>query len=280
MPETPQDKAPFRLVSQLPSPEISGFIKEFFYLVGEWGESRTMVAIDDGCYDFMFYQEEVATITYGEASTLAIDNKAFTVHPYAPPLAYNFGDQMHFFSVKAQPWANAYFFPGREGPGLVNLPDLYGPAILDLHQRVFESASFPEKVAHAERFLIQHIQKTPTPDFDLARQLCLQVYEHQGKITVDQLAEHFGVSRQVLNKVFLQHVLCTLKKFIITVRILALVKYRLNHPDLSLTEVAYQFDYYDQAHFNRDFKRISGVTPRRFFLNLPPWFSRLQLAQS
>ncbi|HAA12048.1 MAG TPA: hypothetical protein DCE41_10260 [Cytophagales bacterium] len=272
-------KEPFRLVSLLPSPEVSLYIKEFFYLVGEWGSPQTMVAIDDGCYDFMFFQEEEATLSYGESSSQAIQHKAFTVHPFAPPLAYNFGEQMHFFSVKVQPWANAYFFPGREGPGLVNLPDLYGPSILQLHQRIFESASFQEKVDHTEKYLTLHIQNTPHPDFDLARKLCLRVYEQEGRVTVDQLAEHFGVSRQVLNKVFLQHVLCTLKKFIITVRILALVKYRINHPDLSLTEVAYQFDYYDQAHFNRDFKRISGVTPRKFFLDLPPWFSRHQLVQ-
>jgi AraC-like DNA-binding protein len=33
---------------------------------------------------------------------------------------------------------------------------------------------------------------------------------------------------------------------------------------LSLTEIAHAANYFDQAHFCRDFKEISGITPSEY----------------
>jgi AraC-like DNA-binding protein len=35
-------------------------------------------------------------------------------------------------------------------------------------------------------------------------------------------------------------------------------------PDQSLTELAHEFGYTDQAHFNRDFKALAEPTPGEF----------------
>jgi AraC-like DNA-binding protein len=43
-------------------------------------------------------------------------------------------------------------------------------------------------------------------------------------------------------------------------------------PSLSLVQLAYAGGYADQAHFTREFSRISGYTPKRAF-ELCPAFS-------
>ena len=103
------------------------------------------------------------------------------------------------------------------------------------------------------------------------KQLCEEIYERNGMVSVHELSEKFEINRQLLNKIFKAHVNYTLKKFIITVRILRFAKFRINNPDNSLTEVSLEFGYFDQAHFNYDFKRISGASPSEFFNNLPPF---------
>ncbi|MEQ8906862.1 helix-turn-helix domain-containing protein [Ekhidna sp.] len=40
----------------------------------------------------------------------------------------------------------------------------------------------------------------------------------------------------------------------------------------NLTQLAYHFDYFDQAHFNRDFKMLTGIPPKEY-LNEQPFLS-------
>jgi AraC-like DNA-binding protein len=35
----------------------------------------------------------------------------------------------------------------------------------------------------------------------------------------------------------------------------------------SLTQMAYHLKYYDQAHFSKDFKDSTGISPKQYFLN-------------
>jgi transcriptional regulator GlxA family with amidase domain len=36
------------------------------------------------------------------------------------------------------------------------------------------------------------------------------------------------------------------------------------HTEVNMTEIAYATGYYDQAHFNRDFKFFAGTNPKEF----------------
>ena len=39
--------------------------------------------------------------------------------------------------------------------------------------------------------------------------------------------------------------------------------------DLSLTEIAFKYGYYDQSHFIHDFKQFSGYHPSAYFYGKP-----------
>ena len=54
------------------------------------------------------------------------------------------------------------------------------------------------------------------------------------------------------------------------------IKYKIANPEASFTDVALHFNYFDQAHFNYDFKRICGVTPSFLFKKIPAFFYRHQ----
>ena len=43
--------------------------------------------------------------------------------------------------------------------------------------------------------------------------------------------------------------------------------YLRQYPGQSLTQIAYECGYYDQAHFIRDFKEFTGTTPKDFLEN-------------
>lgn len=266
-------KNEINIESSFPDQELSFFVREFFYLQIDSNIEQTIVAIDDGCYDFMLYKEKHATVEFEHTHSIEISNNFFTAHQLNPPLKYRFGKSVYYFGIKVQPWLNSFFFPIHYDKGILDLEKIYKNQITDIGSAIFGDIPFKEKVEVAKKFITQ-IKPDFNEDLHLVKQVCEEIYSRNGMVTVHELSENFEINRQLLNKTFKGHVNYTLKKFIITVRIISLSKYRINNPNYSLTKVALEFGYFDQAHFNYDFKRISGVSPTEFFNNLPPFFYR------
>jgi AraC-like DNA-binding protein len=40
--------------------------------------------------------------------------------------------------------------------------------------------------------------------------------------------------------------------------------YAISHKNQSLSEIAFDLGFYDQAHFTRTFKRFAGMTPKEY----------------
>lgn len=260
--------------SRLPDPALQHLIRECYYFsTGPGSESKFVPVIDDGCYDFVFFREQDSTLTWGPRQIqVPIPFKAFTIHQLRPPYAIRFGKSLTFFTIKVQPWANALFFGSLPHTGVVDLMPWY-PGVEKAYRALMSEGTLDERFAAAGQF-IRGQDRELSPSALLVKELCEAIYDTRGMTSVLALSEAFGRSRQYLGKVFRQEALYSLKQFIRMVRIMDLVKFRIRHPDLSMTELCYRYDYFDQPHFNRDFKRVCGVTPTRFFAHLPEFLLR------
>ena len=260
--------------SKKPDPSLSHLVREYYYFAtGPRGSTKYVPVIDDGCYDFIFFRERDSSLVYGsEQRSLAINAKVFTIHHLQPPYRIRFGEALTFFTIKVQPWANAHFFSMLTESGVVDVLPRY-PDMESFHSEILGDLPLEARFRKADLFMKRH-QRSLSDAAQWVQGVCEEIYRTGGMTSVGSLSETFGRSRQYLNRVFRQEVLYSLKKFIITVRIMDLVKYRIKHPEVSMTELCYQYDYFDQPHFNRDFKRICGVTPTRFFANLPEFLLR------
>ncbi len=146
-------------------------------------------------------------------------------------------------------------------------------SLLDLHEDLFKEQPLASRYSIADLYMLNKCIRL-TPTMEVVKSLCVYIYDKQGILTVNDLSAVFNKSRQYLNKVFKKEVMYSLKKFIITVRILALVKHKVKNTELSLTQLSYEFGYFDQSHFIRDFKNVCGVTPRHYFNNIPEFVLR------
>lgn len=98
------------------------------------------------------------------------------------------------------------------------------------------------------------------------------ILDKRGNIRVEDMAEDFGVSRQALHKHFKKHLHITPKE-------LAAI-WQLNHfftlrdfEEESLTGLALDAGYYDQAHFINSFKLQFGTSPTKFIKANPELFT-------
>ncbi len=84
-----------------------------------------------------------------------------------------------------------------------------------------------------------------------------------GAIRVRTLAQDLGVSQDALEKHFRRIVGASPKQFATIVRVRQAVELSRQSP--SLTALALDAGYYDQSHFIRDFRAITGDAPGHFF---------------
>src|SRR6185295_11969728 len=85
----------------------------------------------------------------------------------------------------------------------------------------------------------------------------------QGDISVTALRTDLSLSERQLERTFRQQTGLTPRQFARLTRFRQVVQL-LHQPALTLTDVAYQAGYYDQAHFIHDFKAFAGLTPRDY----------------
>lgn len=252
---------------------LQDWIKEYYYFSNTEESVKQIPVIDDCCYDFIFFKEAKSVLQHGpEQEKLSISSHVFTIHAIHPPFKIQLETSMHFFTIKVQPWMNSYFFNNLPHKGIVDLGKDHQHYI-DFHGEIFRTTSFEETFVLADEFM-KSSDLTIRGNILLIKEVCLFIYEKKGLVSVNEISDRFQKSRQYIGKTFKSCVMYPLKKFIITVRILDLIQHKRNHPDISLTELCYQYNYFDQSHFIKDFKQVCGVTPTIFFSDIPTFLLR------
>ncbi|MDN3677607.1 helix-turn-helix domain-containing protein [Flavobacterium paronense] len=93
--------------------------------------------------------------------------------------------------------------------------------------------------------------------------------ENTSKISIAALSERFEISRTTLHKQFLLHIGTNPSQFIKIERFRSAIKmFTKNASKEQLIDIAYLADYFDQSHMAKDFKSLTGYSPKVFFSKL------------
>lgn len=143
---------------------------------------------------------------------------------------------------------------------VVGTEHLWENATTDLEERVANAHSNEERVAIIQQYLIQQLVKKQQPDKAIAH--CLwQINLYKGQLSLNQLSDETGISLRQLGRRFNNCVGLSPKEYTRINRFLHSLVHLKKYPAISLTEVAYESGYYDQAHFIHDCKSYSGYSP-------------------
>jgi transcriptional regulator GlxA family with amidase domain len=86
-----------------------------------------------------------------------------------------------------------------------------------------------------------------------------------GQLSVDDLSKQTNTNRRQLARKFSSAIGLSPKQLSKTIRLQAALKMLMTGKVTSLTDLAYEGEYYDQAHFIKDFKEFTGLTPKEFY---------------
>lgn len=112
-----------------------------------------------------------------------------------------------------------------------------------------------------EDFLMVEAQWSHTDG--IIKDAIVEIIENEGVVSMPALLDKFSISRDSFEKKFRKLVGTSPKKFSNIVRFRSL--FEKNETKTTLTELGLNAGYYDQSHFIKDFKTVTGKKPSDFF---------------
>ena len=180
-------------------------------------------------------------------------------------LYFSHADKLDLFSVRFKAGG---FYPFFKIPvhsfsnGFYGLQDLFGNEFDEMEEKLYEAQSIEQRAYLVENCLQKKLDQH-SEEYSFVEGVSRQIINHSST-NLHKLIPQFNTSYKTLERKFKNVMgltpseLCKITRFN---RALSLMySPRIN----SLTEVAYDSGYYDQAHFNREFKNLTGYNPGQF----------------
>ncbi len=142
------------------------------------------------------------------------------------------------------------------------LEDLLGKTARQLQERVLNAVSITDKICLVQEYLISRLS---TSGVDAILDYCVQtIQSSRGLITVMQLEKKTGYSSRWLNEKFTEKVGLSPKALSAVMRFMEFYKEWARHPQKGFYKNNVYDYFHDQAHFIKDFKRFTGLSPDKF----------------
>lgn len=250
-----------------PNIELTAFVKRYWTLDGE-KENLPLknTIVPDGTMKLIFHYGD----TYkhhsksGEITTLP---KCFLIGQLTEPYIIEPVGVTGSFVVQFKPNGFLPFatIPIKEMENTaVPLEKLFGQNGIDIEQRILKANSTTDRIQIIETFLVKLLAERKTID-NIVKSTIETIFTTNGHFSVNEFSKSSNISRRQLARKFSTTIGLSPKQLAKTIRIQTTLKALLNKEFTSLTDLAYENEYFDQAHFIKEFKEFTGITPKEFY---------------
>lgn len=218
--------------------------------------------LPDGCVEWIFHLaapfSRIAT-----NGTVRTQPATFVVGPMTAPLFLEPTGRVDTLGVRFRPGGAHPFLPvalDELTDGAVPTPELWGTEGRRIEDAVLHAKADALRLRILERFLAARL-----PDASRERRLCEAVklvLGRRGRTSVERLARRVGWSPRQLEREFRRRVGLSPKRLSRIARFQNALRLAGRHPGRSWADLAAEAGYADQAHLTREFRELSGTTPR------------------
>ncbi|GGX08780.1 helix-turn-helix domain-containing protein [Aquimarina muelleri] len=146
----------------------------------------------------------------------------------------------------------------------VPLDKLFGKDGEEIGEQILNANSTSERIELIETFLLKRLIDKNTID-NIVKSTVETIFKTNGQFSVNKHSKQSNINRRQLTRKFSSTIGLSPKQLSKTIRIQNTLKTLLNKEVASLTNLAYENEYFDQAHFIKDFKEFTGLTPKEFY---------------
>lgn len=246
----------------LPSASLAPYIKNY-----------TIVTIEKDLNNEVFYPsgyvDLIINISEGMAATIINGRRKDTpaielLGHLTLPARLTVAKGTSVLIARIYPHASALFFSDPLSEFTNYATDMYDVAQVEnreLYEKIMEADGLAPKINILENHFVQQLKKYETR---LKKVLMLQGLNQNLFVTnsldLPALAQNSGLSERYIQKLYLSNVGISPSAFTSVIRFNKSLHLVLNTSE-SLTTIACDCGYYDQAHFIKEFKKFTGITP-------------------
>lgn len=229
-------------------------------------ETSLFRVLPDTCVELFIHYGAGSLATIRE-KTQVTSHRSFVVSRMSTFMDVQMPPQTGCMAVCFYPGMACHFFGQRMNvltDSVTSLADLWHSAG-ELEAQITAASTCQERVTIIQRELIRHLNQHQVIDKTLV--YCLsQIQQTKGHVAIPDLARDVNLSQRQLSRRFQSCIGLAPKEFARMSRFLFSLATLKQHPSLSLTEIAHESGYYDQAHFIHDVNALAGLTPRQLLM--------------
>lgn len=250
------------------SPELQSFVKCFWTLDDETIDTRParQRILPDGCMEMIFH--------YGDLYEQFFEDGSSEIQPRC----FVFGQIDTFIEIAPTGQTGliaARFLPDGLTPFLeipvsslfnkaVPLVLVFGEKGKELEEKVLAATANTERMQLIESFLLSRMIE-PHTLHAITKQCVDVILQSGGQLDMTALAGRLNINRRSMERKFETVIGMSPKQLARAVRLQSTLKMLDQKKFSSLTDLAYENGYYDQAHFIKDFKEFTGISPKSFY---------------
>jgi AraC-like DNA-binding protein len=248
-----------------PQGKLENFIRYFWVFEGIASGKQPYIhrTLANGCPELIFHYQG----TFDEITPKENFQPSFKtgIHGQTKHFKrFSAKGQFGIFGVYLYPYAMSALFdiPAIEFTNqLPELSSFLKNADHSINERMLTAPDNKARVSIITKFLESRLKKLKRPELAFA---VMQILKAQGQANITELASQCSASARSFERNFKEQIGFSPKSFSRITRFNSVLGTNRNK-QVSLTEMAYNFGYYDQSHFIQDFKTFSGYNPNTYF---------------
>ncbi|WP_026905560.1 helix-turn-helix domain-containing protein [Pedobacter glucosidilyticus] len=243
-----------------PTERLQPYIK-YFIVAEQESENQYKVFPSSGLVIGFQYQGQLLTVTNHTESKLSSAGITGVTDTYKIfKNSANIGTILVYFTEIG--FTHFASHPANEFFNLsLSLDEIFYKAhIAEVEEQLALATSDKNRIKVVEQFLLSQLKNTETDK--LIVEAVKLIYQSNGTIRINELNKKLLISQSPFEKRFRKVVGTSAKKFASIVRFNAVLDH-LNQAK-TLTEICYENNFFDQAHFIKNFKQFTGDTPENF----------------
>lgn len=149
----------------------------------------------------------------------------------------------------------------------IPLDNIFKKEADEIWEKLQETESINEKILLTENFLYQKLLVQTQPNNKFLQIMDLIIHQKPNK-SITAICKEYRISRKHLNHLFKEKIGVSPKLLSSLYRLQTIFNNISNQKHRKLTHLAYELNYFDQAHFIHDFKRFTNLTPSEYLKNV------------